>query len=70
MEVGIAQKVNKTHSLGWALQESDSLVFTKMHCIMTCFFFSFLCCLSPSVVDLEWELGKGALLLRVSLKMK
>lgn len=39
MEVGIAQKGNKTYSLRWTLQELDSLVFTKMYHIMTFFFF-------------------------------
>lgn len=38
MEVSIAQKGNKMYSLGWALQESASLVFTKIHLIMTLFF--------------------------------
>lgn len=61
MEVGIAPKGKKTYSLRWALQDSDSLVYIKMHHIMT--FFPFLCCLSYSVVDLKWEFGEGALLL-------
>ena len=42
MEVGIAQKGSKMYSLGWALQESDSLVFTKMPYITTYFFFFFM----------------------------
>lgn len=69
MEAGIAQKTNNMYSLGWALQESDSLVFTKMHRNMT-YHFSFLYCFSCSVGDLEWELGEDALLLQVSLKVK
>lgn len=70
MEVSIAQKGNKMYSLGWALQESASLVFTKIHLIMTFFFPLFLCCLSHPVVHLKWEPGEGVLLLQVSLKVK
>lgn len=38
VELAIAQKGNKVHSLGWALQDSDSLVFAKMHQIIVFFF--------------------------------
>lgn len=56
MEVSIAQKGNETYSLGWALQESASLVFTKMHLIMTLFFPSF--CVVWAIL---WYISNGNL---------
>lgn len=53
MEVGTAQKANK--------MDSQPCVYYDRN-------FSFFCCLSHSVGDPEWECGKGALLLQVSLR--
>lgn len=64
--VGVTQKGNKTCSRGWVLHESDSLVLTKLHPIMT--FFLFMLFEPFSGGDLEWELDRGALGVQMALK--
>lgn len=62
-EVGTAQK-----STRWTV--SAELTGVRQPGVYYDRNFSFFCCLSHSVGDLEWENGKGALLFRVSLKVK